>query len=197
LGIDNIPPAVALTVTGQEKEYAQNLLSEGWLAKKDIIVGLNCAASQRWQTKRLSAEKMARLCDILSQKKIRVAITGTRHDRPEADKVQRLSRSKPLNLAGKTNIMQLAAVIQSCKVYITPDSAPMHIASLSKTPFVAIFGPTDPKRHLEPLGSHRIIYKKPRCAPCYKPDCKSRRCIDNITAEEIASSVMQLLKEQG
>jgi len=195
LGIQSIPESVSLLISDKEREYADNLFTEGWIAKNQILVGINCGASQRWQTKVWPVEKTAKLCDLLGQKRIRVIITGTKEDKSEAKRLQMLSRSKPLDITGKTNIMQLAAVIKKCNLFITPDSAPLHIAALLGVPFVALFGPTDPKRHLMPYGDHKVIYKKMRCVPCYKSKCSTKKCMEKISPEEVQTAVLELLKK--
>ena len=196
LGIDSIPTPPELTVSKEESSYAEDMLSAAWLAKNQVLVGLNCGGSRRWQTKRWPVEKLARLCDLLAQKKIRVVITGEKGDTAEAEKLLLLTKSKPINAAGKTTIMQLAAVIQRCSVFITPDSAPMHLAAFLGIAFIALFGPTDSRRHLQAFDArYRIIHKKLKCSPCYKPRCSNIRCMEKITPEEVAAGVLELLKE--
>jgi len=167
------------------------------VANKEILIGINCGASQRWQTKRWPIGKIAKLCDILAQNNIRVIITGSKEDAPYARKISMLTRSKPLNVTGKTTIMELAALIKHCKVFVTSDSAPMHLASFLRVPFVAMFGPTDPKRHLQAEGDYRLIYKKLKCSPCYNSKCKNRICMDSITPEEVSVAITELLKENN
>lgn len=197
LGIDPVYDIAQLKISEKEDNYACALIREGWVANKEILIGINCGASQRWQTKRWSTEKMAKLCDILAQNNIRVIITGSKEDTPFASKISMLTRSKPLNVTGKTTLMELAALIKHCRVFVTSDSAPMHLASFLKIPFVAIFGPTDPKRHLQAEGEYRLIYKKPKCSPCYNSKCKNRICMDEITPEEVSVAITELLKEKS
>ena len=128
--------------------------------------------------------------------KAKFAPTGTKEDEPRARRLVSITRSKPINVTGRTSIMQLAAIIQKCQVFISSDSAPMHLAAYSGVPFVALFGPTDPKRHLEPHSRHRIIYKKLKCSPCYKPKCSHLSCMKKIDVEEIVGAATELLKEE-
>lgn len=198
LGIDSIPTTPQFTVSEREKAFAEDMLAESWLGKGQALVGLNCGASRRWQTKRWPTEKLAKLCDMLAQKRVRVVITGAKDDMTETNRLVLLTKSKPINAVGKTTIMQLAAVIQRCKVFITSDSAPMHLAAFLGVPFVALFGPTDPRRHLQAYNAkYRIIYKRLKCSPCYRPRCSSIRCMEKVSSEEVATAVLELLKENG
>ena len=195
LGVDTPAPEVDLMITDEEASYAENILSQEWVSKNQVLIGINCGASQKWQSKRWDIGNIARLCDLLAQKKIRVVITGTRDDEADAREIVGMARSKPINAVGKTGIMQLAAIIRRCRVFISSDSAPMHMAAFLGVPYVAIFGPTDHKRHLEPSGNYRVIHKKLRCTPCYKPRCHHRKCMERISPEEVGAAAMDLLSQ--
>lgn len=41
--------------------------------------------------------------------------------------------------SGKTSIMQLAALIKRCSVFVTNDTGAMHLAAILKVPLIAIF----------------------------------------------------------
>jgi ADP-heptose:LPS heptosyltransferase len=64
-----------------------------------------------------------------------------------------------------------------------------------KVPFVAIFGPTDPKRHLPNAEKYELIYKKVSCSPCYKSECTSLKCLKSVTVEEVLKSLERLIKK--
>src|SRR6266513_606464 len=49
-----------------------------------------------------------------------------------------------VDLSGKTDLLTLATLIARAHLLITVDSAPMHLASASRTPRVILFGPTYP-----------------------------------------------------
>ncbi len=163
------------------------------------IVGINIAASAKWQTKNWPIEYMARFCDILTAKGVRIFITGTEKDKPLAQYFLSITKSKPANFVGKTNLLQLAALIKKCRVFVTPDSAPMHVAAAMQTPIVAFFGPTDSQRHIPPAKKIVVLEKKLECAPCYRSHCRilTHACMKDIRPEEMACEVEQLMGEQS
>ena len=179
----------------QDKEYIQSALDSRWLGNSTNIVGINIAASQRWDTKNWPIEHMAKLCDLLAAENIRVVITGIDKDKADMRKLTQLTKAKPADFVGATDILQLAALIERCKVYVTPDSAPLHITAAMRTPFVVFFGPTDSSRHLPPAQNFRVIEKKPECAPCYSPRCRieTHVCMRSITPEEVADKIKELM----
>lgn len=197
LGI-TLSPDAALEIwpTKQDERYIQELCDSSWVAPGAPLVGINISASTRWPSKNWPKESIAKACDLLAAKNIRVLLTGIEKDQALAKEILKLARSKPLDLTGRTNILQLAALIKRCAVFLTPDSAPMHVAAAVKTPFLALFGPTDSYRHLPPARNYRLLELKPECAPCYKGECpiKTHICMKNIAAEKVAQNIEDLIK---
>lgn len=182
----------------EDEAWAQDFLSSNWTSPHQTIIGINTSSSDRWVTKRWPLVNFARLCDELSRKfGARIIITGIKNDIPAAKKLTGLTRSKPIVACGRTNITQLAALMKHCRVFITGDSAPIHVATAIGVPFVAMFGPTDPKRHVASFENNVIIKKDLRCSPCYKPRCiLNYRCMKRISVEEVVEAVARLLKEK-
>jgi ADP-heptose:LPS heptosyltransferase len=138
---------------------------------------------------------MIKLCDAISERDMRLLITGTEKDLKLAqDLVNAAKNTKVINACAKTTINQLAALIESCSVYISADSAPLHIAAAVGTPFVALFGPTEPSRHLVPVKKYVLIKKVLPCSPCYRSKCKTSKCMQSISAEEVLEAIDQLLR---
>jgi heptosyltransferase-2 len=98
-----------------------------------------------------------------------------------------------LNMAGRTNLRELIALISECDLLVTNDSGPMHIGYAVRTPVVAIFGPTSPE-HTGPVGKKDIVIKKDLdCAPCFERECRKHnlRCMDLITSAEVFDAVKE------
>jgi lipopolysaccharide heptosyltransferase II len=196
LDINLVPAPDPITASQKESEYAQALIRDSWAGKNQKLIGINFGSSEKWQTKKWPTENIARLSDMLAQDGMRVFITGTKEDSVHAKKVAAMSKSKPYDITGKTSIMQLVAFIKRCNAFVTSDSAPMHIASFCEVPLVALFGPTDPARHMQANGRVCLICKKLKCSPCYKPSCRHLSCMNKITPEEVFSGVKKLLKNK-
>lgn len=184
-GINTIGASRRLEIWPDREDfsYVDKFLKDEWVAENQIIVGMNIGSS--WKTKRWPLRSFAKLADMLAAKDIRVVVTASESEIDLAAGLAQMARTKIINAAGKTNITQLAALIKRCRVYVTGDSAPMHIASAMGTDFVALFGPTDPRRHLEPVDKSIVIKKEVNCAPCYKSSCGKNTCMEKISAEEV------------
>jgi heptosyltransferase-1 len=176
--------------------YARELLHSEWIDEVNHpVVGINISASERWPSKNWSMRALAELCDMLSAQNIRVVITGMDKDLPMAQELKRFLKSKPAIFVGKTNLLQLSALISLCRVYVSSDSAPLHVAAAMGTPAVALFGPTSPERHLPPADHIKAICRKLPCHPCYEPKCKKAKhvCMNEITANEVFFEIKKFL----
>ena len=100
-----------------------------------------------------------------------------------------------MNLAGVTNLRELASLIKDCNVFVTNDSGPMHIADAFGVKIVALFGSTD-ECVTGPFGQpEAVINKKASCSPCFKRVCPiDFRCMKEIDVEEVAEKALELIR---
>ncbi|MFH1061522.1 MAG: lipopolysaccharide heptosyltransferase II [Candidatus Omnitrophota bacterium] len=185
---------INLWIAERDKESIDEFLKDNWFNQDQPLVGINPFASQRWNTKSWSAENYAMVADMLSNKfHARIVFTGTANERMKIKQIISLTSCKPINAAGKTTIMELAALIKKCSVLISVDSAPLHISAAVNTPFVALFGPTDPARHLPFSEKFGLIWKGLECSPCYSTKCFRKSCMMEITVDEVFEAASKLL----
>ena len=196
LGIQKDDEKPELWPSKEDEEWADNFLRQNWTDPSRVLVGINIGSSKRWQSKRWEPAFIAELCDELAKRRnIRTLLTGAEGDTKIAGDIAGKSRSKPIIAVGKTDILQLAALIKRCSVYITTDSAPLHVAASMGIPFVALFGPTDPKRHVPRVKAYKILKSNVRCSPCYRPVCKKgNKCMKKIKVDEVLAAVEEFLK---
>jgi len=190
LGIEKLDPHLELWPQPKDEAYIEGLLQQEWLAGNESLIGVNLGGSPRWETKRWPVAYMAELCDRLAQDKIRVVLTGTERERDLAQKLLSRVSAKPIVAIGRTNLTQLASLIRRCRAFVTVDSAPLHLAASVNTPVIALFGPTDPKRHFPPTEKGIVLNKKVKCHPCYRRRCPiGLICMTQITPQEVYREV--------
>jgi len=189
--------ALELWPSLHDERVADKILSKDYKRSDSQIVGLHPGGSGRWKTKRWDLARWARLCDSLAQRGIRVVITGSPDEKNLGKDLLRLTTSCPLIAIGQTHLMELACIIKRCSVMVTHDSAPLHLAAAMGTPTVALFGPTDPGRHLPPKFSGIVITKDVFCRPCYSTSCLTitHACMRNIEVQEVFASILGLLTD--
>ena len=124
-------------------------------------------------------------------------VTGGPEERALAEALPRLTAAPRLMAVGQTSLMELACLIKRCDVFLTHDSSSLHVAAAVGTPTIALFGPTDPRRHLPPTFTGEVIQKDVFCSPCYSTHCRTitHACMKRITVEEVLSAVLAILAE--
>jgi lipopolysaccharide heptosyltransferase II len=196
LGITSIDKELRLWTTDKSDDRVEKLLEASWLKPGQKLVAFSISASEKWRTKNWPLKYLADLADMLAKEKgIRVVLTGAESDRQVAAELTGMTGAKPIDLTGRTDIVEMVSVIKRCDALVTGDSAPMHVAAACGTPFVALFGPTSPERHLPPDGpERRVIRKKLRCSPCYSSTClRKARCMRSISSEEVFDALMDII----
>lgn len=141
-------------------------------------------------------KRYAELVDVIASKlKAQPFLIGSKEDAVRVNELLSMTKSNPLNLSGKTSLLQLSALLKKADLLITNDSGPMHIASAVGTPVVAIFGPTRPVRTGPYGNSHVVLQSGLPCANCLKKRCSDLKCMESITVDEVFNSVKKLLKK--
>ncbi len=102
--------------------------------------------------------------------------------------------SAPLLLKG-LSLLELASVIEGCRVFVGNDSGITHMAAALGVPTVAIFGPSDP-RIWAPKGKKVVVVRKEiDCSPCSQEDffkCQESECIGKIELGDVLAGMNQL-----
>ena len=200
-GIKEADTALELWPSEHDDAQAVKFLADNWMKPGQNLIGINVRASSRWASKNWPPHYIAELSDRLAREcNARTVLTGTKEDAGYAAAIANLAKSKPVVAAGMTDVMELASLMKHFSVYITPDSAPMHVASGMGTPFIALFGPTDPARHLPPSGDCVVLCRSSemKCSPCYSPHClKKLTCMRKITVDQMLEAVKGFLSKEG
>ncbi|MGH7990408.1 MAG: lipopolysaccharide heptosyltransferase II, partial [Limisphaerales bacterium] len=103
-------------------------------------------------------------------------------------------QSAIFNLAGKTSLRELMALLKFCHVLLTNDTGPMHVAAALGVPVVAIFGSTSPELTGPIFSSNSKILKPDApCAPCFLRECPiDFRCMNGIEVERVVEAVFEI-----
>ena len=107
-------------------------------------------------------------------------------------------RRPAANLAGRTPLRVLAALLRRAAVMVTVDSGPMHLAAALGTPLVALFGPTDPSR-TGPYGTGpcRVLREALPCVPCLSRRCRipdRHLCMRLLDPHRVAAEAVALAR---
>ena len=182
-----------LSISENERQNAISILKENGVLEGQLFIVVNPMA--RWETKLWGNDRFASLCNLITDKfDMRVVLTGSGSMVSEIDKIIAMTNGRTVNLAGKTDLKELTAIICYSKLMITVDSGPMHIAAAIGKPVIALFGPTAPWR-TGPYGDRHIVIRKGLpCSPCFLKKCKDVKCMKEIKVEDVIKAVEIQLK---
>ncbi len=90
------------------------------------------------------------------------------------------------------------SLLKLCRVLLTNDSGPMHVAAALGTPVVVPFGSTSPELTGPGLPGdprHRLLKSDAPCSPCFRRECPiDFRCMNGISVERVVEAVVEVLK---
>lgn len=206
IGIKPQDKDMEIFVSEENNAKYRNMFKRFGISDKDLIVGIAAGAGASWgrnaSLKHWPPIKYAQLAGkIIEVFKAKIILLGDNTEKPISEIIAASMKNKPIDFTGKTNLPELAAVINNLNLLITNDGGPLHIAVCRGVKTISIFGPVDELVYGPyPLSEKHIVIKKDiSCRPCYKKFkmdiCdKDRGCINSITVEEVYQAVMSKLK---
>ncbi len=153
-----------------------------------------------WGTKMWPAEYWIELIDLLDGD-FTVAVAGAPGDVDDWLEIKKALGAEVMDFVGRTDFLELAALVKNADILITGDSAPLHLGSAYGVTTAVIFGPTVPAFGFGPYRQKSVIIQKELpCRPCNihgprKCPLGHHRCMRDIAPEEVLSAVRKLLSE--
>ncbi len=181
--------APMLYLSKEERKQAEQQLKIAGIESSDYVIGINPGAAygsaKCWLPERFEALTKK----LLHFPTIKVIYFGDKKGTPLVENICRKFPNRVLNMAGKTSLRELMALIAQCHLFLTNDSGPMHLASALQIPLIALFGSTSDQT-TGPYGGGKILHKRVSCSPCYRRECPiDFRCMKQITVEEVYDAI--------
>jgi lipopolysaccharide heptosyltransferase II len=175
-----------------EETQISNEVKDAIKKKKKAIIHVGAGNPFRdW-----GIENFATLISKLKKRGITVFLIGNGQDE--------IKRGKDLhqkleveNFTGKLSIAQLHYLISNSDVYVGADSGPLHLASLTSTPLVALYGPNIPEISGPWRKTNITIIQLPMaCRPCSQRKCIYGiiSCMRNIKMDEVYEAIIRYIK---
>ncbi|WP_396222641.1 lipopolysaccharide heptosyltransferase II [Gemmatimonas sp.] len=170
-----VPPPLRPSLFPGEREQAAvaALLAAHHVHDGDTLVAL--APGSVWATKRWPSFDAlgAELVRSAALPNARLVVLGAAGDAPLAAAIAAAARKVDappvIDATGRLSLLGSAALLARCRVLVTNDSAPLHLASAMNTPTVALFGPTVPALGFGPLAERQVVVQHDTlpCRPCH------------------------------
>ena len=193
--------AVPAPSIAQRPEHREQV--ERWLAARGVrsdtsLIALHPSASD--EAKRWPAERFAEAGDRLAAASSAraIVISGPEAVDRGREVVERM-HAPPVDASGQWSLGQLAAALARCRLLISNDSGPVHIAAAVGTPVVSLFGRNQPglgPARWGPVGArHVALHKDAPDGRC----CTDARCprpfldVDALTVDDVVAVAKHVL----
>jgi len=182
---------------------ADALLREAGLDPAGPLLAV--APGSVWGTKRWTPEGYAKVLGEAERRLgVRSFLVGSSDERALCEAIAARSGGAVPDLAGKSDLAVLAALLARASVLLTNDSGPGHVASAVRTPVVSIFGPTVPEFGYTAFGgANRVVQRDALpCRPCHSHGPQvcplgHHRCMTEIAPSTVLDVVESVLAETG
>ncbi|MBD3672108.1 MAG: glycosyltransferase family 9 protein [Planctomycetaceae bacterium] len=198
LGCQEADRKTLLKVHETETQWARETLSS--------LSGpvLTISPGAQWVTKRWPVEKYAEVARrAVREHQFGICIVGGPNEvelcRPLERQIrQQIPHVNLVNVAGRTTLKQLTAILQETDLMLCNDSGPMHLAAGVGTPVVGIFLCTDSIRSGPPGDQHRLVSTSVACRASYKKQCPCEgdahlACLRELEVERVWSAFQSCL----
>lgn len=182
------PPRPFVPVQPEAQRFLEDVLRREGIGPDELLVAIHPSAS--CVSKRWMPQRFGEVADrLIEAQRVRVVLVAGSEDAGHAQEVARAMRHPPLNLAGKLSVGELAALLARCRLLISNDSGPVHVAAAVGTPVVALFGRAQPginAARWRPLGAQHIVLDK--------SDASRFTAIDQLSVEEVYQAAASVLE---
>ncbi|HXP34401.1 MAG TPA: glycosyltransferase family 9 protein [Chthoniobacterales bacterium] len=191
LGISNASRAVQLQLPKNSRATADELLSAHNIKRNFIIFHPGSARAEKFWNAQRWADVIKHAGD---NHDVDLVLTGGSSplEQTHIGDIKSKVRHRVVDVSGRTDLLALAALIGKARLLITVDSAPMHLASASRTPEVILFGPTNPF-HWRPRESPALILQGTSTSPITEFVPKQPRLPMNQISTEAVIDAMETL----
>jgi heptosyltransferase-2 len=185
----------------QDRSFAAAVLAEHGVGPGDPVVAFAPgagAARRQW-----SIERFIGLGRLLEHDLGSLVVVGGPEGAPLGERLRAELGAHVVNLAGRTTLRQTAAVLERCRLTVTNDSGPMHLAAAAGSAVVEISAhalngspahPQSPVRFHPWSAAHIVVQPQQAVYPC-RGSCEAREphCILEVRTEQVLAAARSLL----
>lgn len=177
----------------QDENVALELLADSGinLSKPVVVFVTQTSVTQRksWRPERFRAA-----ASFLKERyDAQIVFVGTAAESEAIDELRSGMSFTTANLAGKTNLPQLTALMSLCTIGLTLDTGPLHIGRAAGLPMVVIAPAWSPPIEWLPVGNERFRIFKNADLPSAPPDY----IIDEVSVDEVTTALADLMTHFG
>jgi len=142
-----------------------------------------------WPSKRLGAEQWRQVAADLARDHALVLLWGNAGEKETAEAIARQSGAR---LAPFMEFADLIYFISRSRLVVSGDTLALHLADMTGTPAVGVFGPSSPGRNGSLNPASLAVHRRLGCSFCYRRECDTMDCLHGNVTEEIIQAVRRI-----
>jgi lipopolysaccharide heptosyltransferase II len=188
----------------KESLWLKSLFQQYSISEKELIILIVPGGGASWginaNYKQWPPEHFSNLISkLISSLNARLFLVGGYADQPLCSRLFSSFKSC-IDLSGKTNLHQLAALMKSSRMVIGNESGPLHLATALDCKAILLYGPVSQKMYgpYSETNNQIPLYHEMPCRPCYQnyrsPLCENRLCLSDLKPEGVYQQVLNAFK---
>jgi lipopolysaccharide heptosyltransferase II len=198
IGADTVNKKMDLFLPAQSEKNAVRILKAKWKDGLRPLIGLHPtgSGSYKWWPK----EYFATLAQaLINRHRARLVIFSSRQEAAVARFIAENLGEDVLLAEGRYDLLDVAALMQKCRLFVANDSGLLHVALALGIPTLALIGADSPLR----IGPYQVsnsacLYKKEGVCQeirCLNQGCQDNRCLKAISPEEVLAVIENRFRE--
>ncbi len=182
-----------LEVDDSDRQRLRRTLPAAFEARPIVVHPGARLPSRRWPV-----ERFAEVADALADAGHPVVITGSAQERGLVSSIRERMSGSAIDMAGRTDLGTLAALIDRAAMIVANDTGVSHVAAARGTPSVIVSSGGDAARWA-PLDTtrHRVLHRDVACRPCGHVVCPTgHECALGVPVTEVLDTAFDLLRKR-
>jgi len=190
LEIEPRDPYPAIYVLEEAQEWIAAFLEEQQLDPLKLVA---VAPAAKRQARRWLPEYYAEVSDWLIQNGYSVVMPWGPGEKKYVENVIRQMKHEPV-LTPPMNLMQLAALLQKCRLLLCNCGGTKHFATAVGTATLSMYGASDPRAWTPPNDPrHVYLVADVDCINCGQKDCEPMDCMKRLTPDRVIETAQRML----
>lgn len=178
-----------------KSDFDKLQLIQGADLLKDEYICIHPGA--RLLSRRWLPERFAQVSDELAGAGFKIVLTGGKEEETLVASVSSMMKAPHVNLAGKTDLGTLGALLKGARLLVCNDTGVSLMAAALKVPSVVILTGSDLESS-KPANEelHKFVYSPVNCRPCFYHVCPiGQPCAQQVETKSVTDMALSILKE--
>ncbi|NTV24296.1 MAG: glycosyltransferase family 9 protein [Nanoarchaeota archaeon] len=172
-----------------------------FLNGKKQLIGITPGVAESAKSRMWYEDRFAELADrLIKELGATVVFVDSKGNRPVVKNIMGLMNEKAIDASGEFSLKETFCLIEKCKIFISNDTGPMHIAAAQGVKTIGLFGPNTPVLW-GPYGKGNISIYKTKLKPSIQndkgifPEGDRDGFMDPISVAEVFNAAKSIWKD--